>query len=73
MEQWESYQKYVKEHDLGYPKEELSRLAGLIENVKNGEKEVYLNGYTTVNTPFSRRFHYVHLTTCVRLEEIIDH
>lgn len=53
MEQWESYQKYVKEHDLGYPKEELSRLTGLVENVKNGEKEVYLNGYTTANTPFS--------------------
>lgn len=26
-----------------------------------------------VNTLFSIRFHYVHLTTCVRLEEIVDH
>lgn len=28
---------------------------------------------SAVNTLFFRRFHYVHLTTCVRLEEIIYH
>lgn len=51
-EQWESYQQYVKEHDLQYPKEELSRLTGLIESVENGEKVIYLNGDTIVNTSF---------------------
>ena len=28
---------------------------------------------SAVNTLFFRCFHYLHLTTCVRLEEIIDH
>ena len=29
--------------------------------------------YFDVLSIFFQRFHYVHLTTCVRLEEIIDH
>ena len=28
---------------------------------------------SAVNTLFFRHFHYVHLTTCVRLEEIVDY
>ena len=32
---------------------------------------VHLSKYA-VNTLYFRRFHYVHLTTCVRLEEIIS-
>ena len=52
MEQWKCYQQYVKEHDLQYPKEELSRLAGLIESVENGEKERYLTKNIIINTPF---------------------
>lgn len=28
---------------------------------------------SAANTPFFQCFHYVHLTTCVRLEEIVDH
>lgn len=52
MEQWKCYQQYVKEHDLRYPKEELNRLAGLIERVENGEKERYLTKNIIINTPF---------------------
>lgn len=28
---------------------------------------------SAVNTPLFGHFHYVHLTTCFRLEEIVDH
>lgn len=54
-EQWESYCQYVKKHDLNYPKEELSRLSEVMEQVKNGEKQIYLNEYINTYTLFPQQ------------------
>lgn len=35
--QWKSYQRYVREHDLSYPKEELERLESLVKDAKKSD------------------------------------